>query len=236
MSYDEDPRLPADTPERATRRRGQVAIGVAGAVAVLSGAGFLATQLMNESQPTLPEPAALAPQTTPTSPGVGATGVSPSDARTPGKATKQAAPAQRSPAPTPASSRVPNAEQASSAIADLRKRFGFGGPGVAERTERLGEGTVRIMTAKSDLTGNRKLILSGDDGTPVGGGVHCTTDVPPGTAMSPPPPPPPSPPETLLCWRMSTDRSVITMATTTEGEPSTADSIAVIQREWDRLD
>ncbi|GGM97710.1 hypothetical protein FHR83_000244 [Actinoplanes campanulatus] len=231
MTNDEDP--PLSAPERATRRRGQVAIGVAGAVAVLSGVGFLATQLMNESQPTRPEPAALAPQTTPASPTVGAAGISPSDARTPGKATKQAAPAHRSPAHTPASSRqaspAPDAARASSVISDLRKRFGFGGPEIADRTEKLGEGTVRIVTAQSDLTGDRELILAGDDGTEVGGGVHCTTDVPNDTVMSPAP-------EMLMCWRTSPERSVITMTTTPEGEPSTADSVVVIQREWDRLD
>ncbi|MBO3742111.1 hypothetical protein [Actinoplanes flavus] len=228
MTYDEDARLSSDTSERTARRRRQIAIGVAGAAAVLGGAGLLATQLMNESQPDRPEPAALAPQTTSASPEASA------DDRTPGKATKQAAPMRRSPAPTPAASRPaspgPDAAQASSAIADLRKRFGFGGPGIAERTERLGSGTVHIMTARSDLTDDRKMIVSGDDGTAVGGGVRCTTDVPPGMAMSPSPSP-----EALLCWRTSTDRSVITMATTAEGEPSTADSVAVIQREWDRL-
>ncbi|GGN61438.1 hypothetical protein GCM10010112_18600 [Actinoplanes lobatus] len=229
MSDDEDDQLSSDAPERTARRRRQIAVGVAGAAAVLAGAGFLATQLMNESQPTLPEPAALAPQTTPASPTVGVAGISQSDARTPGKATKQAAPARRSPTSSRQASPAPNAARASSAIADLRKRFGFGGPEIAERTEKLGAGTVRIVTAQSDLTSDRELILAGDDGTEAGGGVRCTTDVPPDTVMS-------SAPETLMCWRTSAARSVITMATTTEGEPSTADSIAVIQREWNRLD
>ncbi|MEV0900320.1 hypothetical protein [Actinoplanes sp. NPDC049802] len=245
MSYDEEPRFApesslyasatADTPQRAARRRKQVFAAIAGAAAVLTGAGFLATQLMNESQPTLPEPAALAPQTTPASAGVSAAGISPSDARTPGKSTKRAAPAERSPAPTPAAggpgSPGADAARASAAIGDLRDRLGLGATGVAERTERLGDGTVRIVTARRDLTGDRELVLAGDDGTEVGDGVRCTTDVRRGTIISSEAPSP----ATLLCWRTSAERSVITMATAPDGEPSTADSVELIQREWERL-
>lgn len=90
----------ATTPQRRDRRRKQAIVGLTGAAAVLAGLGFLGTQLMNSEQPSLPEPAALAPLTasasaTPTAgPSVDA-----SVTRTP-KSPKAAQPVEVSPAPT----------------------------------------------------------------------------------------------------------------------------------------
>jgi hypothetical protein len=39
----------------------------------------------------------------------------------------------------------------------------------------------------------------------------------------------------LVCWRTSARRSVVTVAVAEQGRPSSGDSVAVIQREWARL-
>lgn len=241
MAYDEQPGTghegglyassTAVTPQRSAQRRKQAVVGIAGAAAVLAGAGFLVIELMHESQPTLPEPEALAPLTTPATAASAAAAVEPSVTRTP-KVTRHAAPVERSPVPKPAASREAIPEQgapASVAIDEPRERAGDRSE-VTERTEPLGDGTIRIVSARRDLSGERQMLLAGDDGEEVGRGVRCTTDVRYGLSR------PSAAPQTLLCWRTSASRSVITMASSRDGEPPTAGSVDAIDREWSRLE
>jgi hypothetical protein len=212
--------------ERRSRRRKQAVVGVAGAAALLAGAGFLVVQLMNANRLPLSEPAAQAPwtlatsQTTPTT-----VQIEPFATRTP-KALRSAQPVERSPMPSPEPSDqlVPGGGQVSAGGIP-------GGPetqaGVSERTEILENGTIRIVTGRQDLTGHRELRMAGDTGRLVGSGVRCTGDVRMATGV-----PADRRPTLLLCWRTSPTRSVITLAVVPQGEPPTASSVAVIGREW----
>jgi len=97
---------------------------------------------------------------------------------------------------------------------------------VNERTERTADGSIRVISAEHDLSGQRELRLV-DGGKPVGNGVSCTNRMrfaqgAPATAR----------PTVLVCWRVSAKRSVVTMAVTPEGMPSTAASVELIDKEW----
>ncbi|MFC7534720.1 hypothetical protein [Actinoplanes sp. GCM10030250] len=233
--------LYASTAAARERRRKQLIVGLTGAAVVLAGAGFLVTQLLltGGEQPSLPEPAALAPMTTGTSsttpgkdttPGKNTTpeaaNASHSVARTP-EGFKPAKPVQQSPAPTATRSDEPGPRVSVSPAAggDVAEQVS-----VAERTEVLENGTIRILSAQRDLTGHRELLLAGDEGQAVGNGIRCTSDVRMETEV-----PASRRPGLLLCWRTSQARSVITMAVVPRGELPTASSIAVIGREWAKL-
>ncbi|MFI1994347.1 hypothetical protein [Actinoplanes sp. NPDC020271] len=214
----------ATTPGRKVRHT-QVVIGVSGALAVLAGAYLITTQVMETSQKTLPEPAALAPLTTPVTPGIDGTGVSP----VPGhlRASRTTHPAQiarRAPSPTPddlGSSLIPAPLETVAAAPHAM---------VTRRVETLRNGTIRVSSARFDLSGQSDLRLAADAGYPVGDGVHCTSRVrfaadDPAAARD----------DLLLCWRTSDDRSVVTMAIATQGSPDPRDSVAVIEQEWATL-
>jgi hypothetical protein len=219
-------------PQRSALRRKQVAVGIAGAAAVLAGAGFLTTQLMDEEQPSLPEPAALAPQS-PAADEITPEELEPSVTRTP-KLTKNAAPVERSPMVSPEVSRQASPDpvdesRAVDAVEDLRERLG-----ISQRTyvadRPFGDGTIRVVTARRDLSGEREMQLAGDAGEPAGGGTRCTSDI---TSQ---PEVPLGGPATMLCWRMSEARSVITMTSAARDESLAAECADVISQEWARLE
>ena len=87
-------------------------------------------------------------------------------------------------------------------------------------------GTLRVITAQHDLTGQRELLWAADDGKPVGS-AHCTQNFHfsnDGKAKVRP--------TMLLCWRTSAGKSVVTVAVVRTGRPSTAASVGVIDRRW----
>ncbi|KUL32657.1 hypothetical protein [Actinoplanes awajinensis] len=225
----------AAAPHRRALRRKQALVGVAGAAALLAGAGFLAAQLMEPQQETLPEPAALAPPATVATPGIEGTGQSvvPGDLPAP-RTTYPADPARRTPSPTPsdlqteidASVAAGGFPQAASPSAAQ----GQSGP-VTRRVETVRNGTVRVSSARFDLSDKGDRRLAADQGRLVADGVHCTNRVrfeEGETAVVRD--------GLLLCWRTSDQRSVVTMAIVKQGVPDTADSVAVIEREWAALD
>jgi len=105
------------------------------------------------------------------------------------------------------------------------------GPAAAAstRTEQTTGGTIRITTARADLTGQQGQQLAADDGTPAAD-AHCTRRLHFSNAAKPE-----EVPSLLLCWRTSAKRSVVTLAVAKRGRPSAADSAAVIDREWAKL-
>ncbi|WIM94935.1 hypothetical protein ACTOB_006994 [Actinoplanes oblitus] len=230
----------ATTAERRNRRRKQALVGATGLAAVLAGAGFLATQLMQASQPSLPEPAALAPATTQTPSDAPVTSDVPTQPPA-SRATKPAQAAKRSPTPTPSVDRAKIEQEIAAARASAAadgvplKRPLTAPNGVQEatsvRTESTREGSVRITTAHYDLTGHQPLLIAADRGKPVGGGVRCTNKVRFSANA-----PAVERPSLLLCWRTSSERSVVTMATNPSGEPDPQDSVKIIDREWATLD
>jgi hypothetical protein len=100
---------------------------------------------------------------------------------------------------------------------------------VNERTENTSEGTVKVVTAKADLTGQRELLMAADDGTPIGQ-ARCTQRLRFANAAAPR-----EVPTVLLCWRVSAQRSVVTFAVSKTGKPSPQLSASIIKREWARL-
>ncbi|MDY7090472.1 MAG: hypothetical protein SYR96_35960 [Actinomycetota bacterium] len=100
---------------------------------------------------------------------------------------------------------------------------------MSTRTETTSEGTIRITTAKGDLTGKQDQLMAADEGRPVGK-ARCTQRLRFSEAA-----PPREISTVLLCWRTSDERSVVTLAVSREGKPSAAASTEVISREWTRL-
>ncbi|GAA1597060.1 hypothetical protein [Actinoplanes couchii] len=241
MTYDDQPvsgsglyvSSAASTPQRSARRRKQAIVAVAGAAALLAGTGFLVTQLMNERQDGLPEPAALAPMTAPpetTGPTTAAPLASPT--RTP-KTTRQAAPVRISPVPPPPPASLagipgypdPGDAQPTGGFAAAEPMYpepDLDEEPIRERTEAVGSGTIRILTAHRDLTSERQTLLSRDNGRSVGRGVRCTTEIRFGTGL------PAGEPGVLVCWRVSSSRSVITIGQNTDP----VESADVIAQEW----
>jgi hypothetical protein len=222
----------AATPQRSALRRKQTVVGLVGAAAVLAGGGFLTTRLMNEEQPRVPEPAALAPQS-PAADGPAVEEAEPSVTRTP-KSMKHAAPVERSPVASPTASRQPSADpadeaRASEAVDELRERLGISQRDYVSN-RRFGDGTIRVVTARRDLLGKRELALAGNDGESAGQGVRCTDDI------RSQPETPLDRPATLLCWRTSGTRSVVTITSATKGDSLAAECAEVINDEWARLE
>ena len=90
-------------------------------------------------------------------------------------------------------------------------------------------GIMRVISAKADLSGHRQMLWAADDGKPVNG-ARCTQNFhfsQNGKAAVRP--------TMLLCWRISTERSVVVLTVARKGRPSTADSVAAIDREWTKL-
>src|SRR4029453_2428523 len=90
-------------------------------------------------------------------------------------------------------------------------------------------GTMRVVSAKQDLTGQRELKWAADDGEAVGQ-ARCTQ-----TFVFSSGSPAKERPTMLLCWRPSTERSVITVAVSSSGRPSKATSVATLNTQWAKL-
>ena len=234
--------------DREGRRRKHIVVGAVALAALLGTAAFLVTaQIVDRNDSTMTQDTnAIAPiqppiRVTPTE----------TNAATPAAkavtSTKSAAKRSVSPVPSVPSSADAKSEAdvkaeinaaRSSAAADgvplQRPLTAAGGlppaQNLTQRTEMTSEGTVRVVTAKSDLTGQHELLMAADDGEPVGD-VHCTQKLrfaqgSPARSFS----------GLLLCWRTSASRSVVTLATTKSNRrPSSAASAAIIDKEWAKL-
>jgi hypothetical protein len=209
--------LPSDEEIAARTRagRGRMVVGAAGLALLVSGGYLISAQLTERNAPTMNRtPGALAPM-------VPVTQSAPATAPT--------IPVTRS-APTTATERdgigpAPSAVAGADTRRSITAAGGAGGQGraaaVSTSVRTTAEGSIRITTAKSDLT---DLLPAADGSTPAGRG-RCTRNLLGGPPV----------PARLLCWRTSADRSVITLATAATGRPSTAVSLAVLDREWARL-
>jgi hypothetical protein len=96
-----------------------------------------------------------------------------------------------------------------------------GGPGDSR--------TFKVVSARKDLTGQRELVWAADAGKPLNG-ARCTQNFQFG-------------PNSrkgirktlLLCWRVSAQRSVYTIAVDMKGTPSRQLSVAELNRVWNSL-
>jgi hypothetical protein len=257
------PRAPLARRGRPDSRRRLAVIGTGGMAALLAGGAYFLVQT-GGSQQSLQETIIMAPLGSSTSvesapdPGsnTSGTGQSPAPAQTgsttgpqepstapTGRAQAMEAPQTRpepKPAPTerdPGQVRREIEEAREKAAADgvrlqrpLKQDATRAGGVVNERTERTANGSIRVISARHDLSGQREMRFAGDEGKPVGKGVTCTNRMrfaegTPATVR----------PTALLCWRVSKERSVVTMAVAPKGKPSAAASVAVISKEWAAL-
>jgi hypothetical protein len=90
--------------------------------------------------------------------------------------------------------------------------------------------TMKVVSARQDLTGYRELAWVADKGEKVGN-AHCTQKIRLASNVQPK-----VRPTLLLCWRTSEKKSVYTVLVDTRKAPSTARSIAAIDSAWAKLD
>jgi hypothetical protein len=229
----------SSTPAR--RSRGLVVAGVVGLAAVLGGGSYLITDHLRNTghegattsigridsveepseSPSAPASASAAPSSAVASP-----------AASPSRTTAAA--------PTPT---VTDAAKVKTEIQAAREKAAKDGYPLQRplepkgqvvdadtRMEKFDGGTIRITTAKGDLTGQRDQLMAADGGERVGA-AFCTSKLRFANADKPR-----DMPTVLLCWHTSAKKSVVTMAVSTKGvKPSAAASAAVIAREWARL-
>jgi hypothetical protein len=90
-------------------------------------------------------------------------------------------------------------------------------------------GTMRIVTVRGDLTGQREIgWVAGD--VRRHGKVECSQRFKLYNEQEPK-----TRPNLLVCWRTSAKRSVIVVDTKIGGRPAVTKSLAVIEREWRKL-
>jgi hypothetical protein len=98
----------------------------------------------------------------------------------------------------------------------------------AEQTRPLpGGGTMRVMSARYDLSGQREMLWAADRGSKVGD-VRCTQNFHFSATGRPA-----IRPTMLLCWRTSSDRSVVVL--TVAKSPSMKGAADVIDEKWASL-
>lgn len=89
--------------------------------------------------------------------------------------------------------------------------------------------TVRVVSARTDLSSFRELAWRADAGRAVGD-ARCTQSFRFNSSM-----PPGERPTTLLCWRVGAGKSVYTLSVNLDEHPSEAESVALLDRAWNEL-
>jgi hypothetical protein len=244
MTMDDDARHGDRQPAARPTRR-QLAIGTVGLAAVLGGGAYLLTPQLVDRQHNVaaPDSVRLAPVTPAQATAESVPFVSSGGSASP--STSVPASASGSLAESPSPSRSPDSaavrrqiDQARAAAAKaghpLQRQLITKGElpasaGLTTRMERTANGTLRITSAKGDLTGREDQVLAADDGTPVGD-VRCTQNFHFANNATPR-----KIATMMLCWRTSATRSVLTLGVTRQGPPSPSMYTPVIDREWAKL-
>lgn len=231
MSKSHDDRPGGRSIRRLGRRRAGVAAGAVGLAAVLGAGVYLVSGRSDDGAGTPRDPAALTGlEPVPDASSAAVVSESPSSEPPATTTGPQAA------SPRPSGKR--NVEQEIKTAREKAAKEGHplqraltaqGETAAQERTEKTSEGTVKVVTAKGDLTGQRELLLAADQGQPVGQ-ARCTQRLKfANSAVSR------EMPTVLLCWRVSAKRSVVTFAVAKKGKPSAQASESIIDREWAKL-
>ncbi|GAA0538545.1 hypothetical protein GCM10010172_19770 [Paractinoplanes ferrugineus] len=224
-------------PTPRSGRNRQIAIGAATALVVVVGGGaFLVGSRADDSAPRdadaigpaatapagnvpAPEPQASTPPVSGTRAGAARRTRSPEPAvRTEVDAARSRAAAAGNPVQRPL---TPSAQPkiAAAAVDSL----------VEEERPLPGGGTLRIKSARYDLSGQGELLWAADGGTPAGGAL-CTQNFRFAQGQKPA-----VRANMLLCWRTTADRSVTVLAVTPEEVPNSAQVLNVLDTQWDRL-
>jgi hypothetical protein len=219
---------------RRSRRRKQAIVGAVGVVAILGGSAFFVTEAMTAKETIVPE-AAYAPPA-PSSPGPATASVRPPAA---GRTTRvPAAKLSRMPSAQPKTTKPVGALSDSDLqpTADPLRPLPRPNEVVPDSAITVSEtgslragGTLKVVSARADLTGQRELAWVADGGRTVGD-AECSQKI----RLSPDAPARVRP-TLLLCWRTSGTKSVYTVAVNRKGRPSTRASIAALDRRWAEL-
>ncbi|WP_433295469.1 hypothetical protein ACQP2F_35900 [Actinoplanes sp. CA-030573] len=225
-------------------RSHRVAAGVVGLAALLGGGAYLLTSHLTDHGSTrAPEAGAVRPLVTSSS------GARSSAASADAGADSVIAPSP-STAPSQSTSSSPSAPLltlAPSVAAEIKKareqseKDGYPvlrpltpaanavmGP-VDVRNTSDKRGSVRILTAKHDLSGQREMLWAADGGRPVGS-ARCTDKFHFSNAEKPH-----VLPTMLLCWRTSSAKSVVVVKVSFHGKPQATETVAILDREWAKL-
>jgi hypothetical protein len=239
MTIDENGSVdqPSATEHRPRWRRRHAVAGVAGLAVVLgAGAYTLTTQILDRDDPAATR-GALAPLVTPPAETPLASPAASSAAASSASASASSVAATSSPSISKTVAERIKAARAAAAKDGhpvQRPLVPTGGmtaqqASVQERTEKIKTGLLRIVSAKFDLSGQRELLWAADDGKAVGR-ARCTQNFHfsnnAKAAVRP---------TMLLCWETSAGKSVATVLVDRTGKPSTAVSVAALEREWARL-
>jgi hypothetical protein len=225
------------------RRRKQALIAVTG-LAVLGAGAFLVTaQVTDGGKATTRDAAALVPVTPAVTPGES---VSPAAAASSAVTASSAVPASSSASASPSASA--DAKAVAKEIAEARAAAAKDGVPLKKPAKAEGDNaaaaeakvvntgslskdrsTLRIVSARTDLTGQRELALVADEGKPVGN-AFCSQNIKAhATAKAK------TERNLLICWRVSAQKSVYTVAVDLDGDPSERESVAAVDREWQAL-
>jgi hypothetical protein len=221
---------------RRSRRRKQV-MGAVGLVILLGGGALVARQLGDDADTvTTGDTGALAPITEPSTsvPGV----LAPSGRPSAAAASTGVRSFTVTPSPSTVAQRVAAARSAA-AKAGTTPRAPLppkAGGAYAQDVEVATKGsvakdrrTLKVVSAREDLTGQRELAWVADGGEPVGSS-RCTQTFrfSGGTTAA-------ERPTLLVCWRTSAEKSVYTVAVDLDGRPSKQASVAEIDKTWAKL-
>ncbi len=232
---------------RRASRRGKAAVGAVGLAALLGGGAFLVTNLLTDKPETIAnESGALSPLVPPS---VAPDSPSPSAARTRHGRSGATAAKEASPTPSPSPSPSPSVSSQSAAqrIKDARENAAKNGvplmralPAVTVPAEDItvtnsgslesSAGTLRTISARGDLTGQRELAWVSDDGTPYGD-AHCTQTLHFANNSTPS-----LKPTLMLCWRTSASKSVVTVLVRLQSKPTMEAAVAALDKRWKQMD
>lgn len=229
---------------RQQQHRKLAATGVTGLAVVLGIAAYLIvgrdggtmTQDTGAVAPVVASSSAAPPSAAPPS-------VPPSGSSTPGRTTAPAAMRSVAARPGPADAesvrKEINAARAKAAKdgIPLQRPLAPPPPRAVRNAESLTEesretpdgGTMRIISAKYDLSDQREMLWAADAGKPVGP-ARCTQNFrfaqnSKGAER----------PTMLLCWRNAEERSVVVLSVVPTGTPSTTQTVNVLVHQWDKL-
>jgi hypothetical protein len=230
-------------PERSSRRRRQAVAGAVGLAAVLGGGAFLVTELRTGDEPAAvgTEAGAPAPVESPAAASAPAPAPSAPDA-----APSRAPGAAAAPAPAATTARPRTTQEiiaavrgaAARATNNVKRPPAAAGPAVSDAEVTVAQsgslrdarGTLRVVSARRDLTGQRELSwVAGQKGEKVGD-ARCTQSI-----RVSPDVPFRERPTLLVCWRTSAAKSVYTIAVNLEQRPSKRASVAALTKVWNRL-
>jgi len=224
---------------RRNRRRKQAIAGAAGLAVLGAGAFLVTSQVVDENRTETREAAALAPAVPePTGPEASAASASVAASASPSASATVSSSAVPTVSPTREKSRAERIDEVKGTAAkanNVRRPLPATGARpvkdvtVKETGSLETGGTLRVVSGRGDLTGQRELALAADQGKPVGA-ARCTQKVRFSAGA-----PAVERPTLMICWRTSATRSVFTVAVAAKGRPSAEKSVAAIARQWAKL-